>query len=243
MAHETYIRLVSGADTAILFIHGILGTPDHFSFFLPLIPDDISIVNLLLDGHGKGVREFSQTSMKKWESQVNEAVDQLLANHKKVYIVAHSLGTLLAIEQAVKKPVAGLFLLAVPICLAIKPRVIATCWKVYRDNIPASDLYTIAAKNCCSITQHRNLLLYLGWIPRFLELLIKIQKTRKLLPSLTVSVSAYQSLQDELVSTASVSYLTRNRCMDVSALKHSTHYYYAPKDIAFLQEEFIRHFL
>ena len=34
MAHETYTRLVPGADTAVLCIHGILGTPNHFASFV-----------------------------------------------------------------------------------------------------------------------------------------------------------------------------------------------------------------
>lgn len=240
MAHEPYIRLVPGADTAVLLIHGILGTPDHFADLLPLIPEGISVFNLLLDGHGKGVREFSRTSMKKWETQVEAAVDFLLTTHKKVYIAAHSLGTLLAIQQAVKKPVAGLFLLAVPIRLGLKPRVVATCWKVWRGRIRDTDLYTIAARNCCGVEQHKNLLLYLGWIPRFWELLIKIRKTQKLLPSLTVPGIACQSAKDELVSLASVSFLTTHSDLQVTFLKDSTHYYYADDDLALLQQEFIK---
>ena len=35
--HEEYIRDVPGSDTAVLFIHGILGTPNHFRRFLSLI--------------------------------------------------------------------------------------------------------------------------------------------------------------------------------------------------------------
>ncbi len=240
MAHEEYRRMVPGADTAVLFIHGILGTPNHFSAFLPLIPEGISVVNLLLDGHGAGVRAFTRTSMKKWEAQVEAAVDSLLATHKKLYIAGHSLGTLLAIEQAVKKPVAGLFLLAVPIRLGIKPRVFATCWKVWRGRVRDTDVYTVAAKNCCGVEQSKNLLLYLGWIPRFWELLVKIRKTQKLLPGLAAPAVAYQSAKDELVSTSSVSYLVSNSTVQVTRLENSTHYYYEPKDLAFLQREFIK---
>lgn len=240
MAHEENRRMVPGADAAVLFIHGILGTPNHFSAFLPLIPVDISVVNLLLDGHGAGVRAFSRTSMKKWETQVEAAVDSLLATHKKLYIAGHSLGTLLAIEQAVKKPVAGLFLLAVPIRLGIKPRVFATCWKVWRGRVRDTDVYTVAAQNCCGVEQSKNLLLYLGWIPRFWELLVKIRKTQKLLPNLTAPAAVYQSAKDELVSTSSDSYLVSNSTMQVTCLENSTHYYYEPKDLALLQREFIK---
>lgn len=239
MTHKTYTRLVPAADSAVLFIHGILGTPNHFADFVSLVPENMSVLNLLLDGHGAGVREFSRTSMKKWEAQVEAAVDYLLSTHKKLYIAAHSLGTLLAIGAAVKKPIAGLFLLAVPIRLGLKPRVFATCFKVWRGRVRDTDVYTVAAQNCCGIEQNRNLLLYLGWIPRFWELLVKIRKTRKLLPSLTAPGVAYQSAKDELVSTASIPYLCANSALKVTCLENSTHYYYESKDLAFLKQEFL----
>ena len=99
--HKEYKRIVANAEKAILFIHGIVGTPNHFKNLLPLIPDDLSVYNILLDGHGKGVKDFSKTAMGKWEAQVAAAVEELAKNHKEVYIVAHSLGCLLAIEQAI----------------------------------------------------------------------------------------------------------------------------------------------
>ncbi len=239
MTHETYTRLVPGADSAVLFIHGILGTPNHFADYVSLVPESMSVVNLLLDGHGAGVREFSRTSMDAWEAQVECTVDSLLSTHKKLYIAAHSLGTLLAIGAAVKKPVSGLFLLAVPIRLGLKGRVFATCFKVWRGRVRDTDVYTAAAQNCCGVEQSKNLLLYLGWIPRFWELLVKIRETQKLLPGLAVTGAAYQSQKDELVSTASIPYLRANSALQVTCLNNSTHYYYEPKDLAFLQQEFI----
>ena len=35
MAHEEGIRILPEADTAVLFMHGICGTPDHFHKVLP----------------------------------------------------------------------------------------------------------------------------------------------------------------------------------------------------------------
>jgi esterase/lipase len=237
MTHETYTRLVPGADSAVLFIHGILGTPNHFADFVSLVPERMSIVNLLLDGHGAGVREFSRTSMKTWEAQVEATVDSLLATHKRLYIAAHSLGTLLAIGTAVKKPVSGLFLLAVPIRLGLKGRVFATCFKVWRGRVRDTDVYTVAARNCCGIEQHKNLILYLGWIPRFWELLVKIRKTQKLMHSLTTPGMAYQSAKDELVSSDSIPCL-RSSTLQVTCLENSTHYYYDPQDLMLLQRSF-----
>ena len=63
--HKEYIREADHANTAILMIHGIFGTPRHFDDIVKLVPDNWSVYNILLDGHGKGVREFSRTSMVK----------------------------------------------------------------------------------------------------------------------------------------------------------------------------------
>ena len=102
MRHQQIKRIVDGAKTAILFIHGIIGTPDQFNDLIPFVRKDISVYNILLDGHGKGVRDFASTSMKKWEKQVENAVEELALKHERIIIVGHSMGTLFAIEQAIK---------------------------------------------------------------------------------------------------------------------------------------------
>ena len=183
MEHKEYIRICDHSNTAVLFIHGIVGTPNHFKKFISLIPDSVSVYNMLLDGHGKTVKDFSKTSIKKWEDQVASAVEQLLATHDQIYVVAHSLGTLLAIEQAVKnKAITKLFLLAVPLKLAIKPKMLSNSLKVYFNRIRPEDSWALAAKVCYGIGQDRNPFHYFGWIPRFLELFSKIltnsQKTK-----------------------------------------------------------------
>ena len=37
MEHREYRRIVSGADTAVMFLHGIVGTPNHFRDLIPLV--------------------------------------------------------------------------------------------------------------------------------------------------------------------------------------------------------------
>ena len=66
MDHRAYIRIVEDSDTAVLMIHGIAGSPAHFRDLIPVIPADWSVYNILLDGHGGTVSDFSRTSMKKW---------------------------------------------------------------------------------------------------------------------------------------------------------------------------------
>lgn len=239
MQHKEFKRIVKESDKAILFIHGIAGTPNHFKPFISLVPESVSVYNLLLDGHGKGVKDFSHTSMTKWEMQVQNAVDELLQCHEKIYLVAHSMGTLFSIEQAVRrKEIAGLFLLAVPIKLFLKPKMFSNSLKVYFNKIKPDDFVACAAKECYGIEQDRNPLNYIGWIPRYLELFAKIRSTRKILSSLKTPCKVFQSVKDEMVSVKSIPYLTQHSSMIITELKMSGHYYYDKEDFDFLLKEF-----
>ncbi|MBE6699536.1 MAG: alpha/beta fold hydrolase [Ruminococcaceae bacterium] len=239
MKHREYKRINPDATAAILFVHGIVGTPNHFADFLSLVPDDVSVYNVLLDGHGGTVQDFSHTSMQKWENQVRDTVDELTLSHTAVYIVAHSMGTLFAIDRAIEnEKVKGLFLLAVPLKIAPKPRMVGNLCKVYFDKIKPDDEVALAAKRCYGIAQDKNPFHYFGWLPRYLELFAKAKRTRKRLVELHTPAMAYQSARDELVSTASAKILKQNEAISVIELENSGHYYYAPSDFEYLLSEF-----
>ena len=239
MEHKEYIRIVQDSNIAVLFIHGIVGTPNHFNEFVSLVPESFSVYNLLLDGHGKSVKDFSKTSMKRWEAQVASIVEKLSLTHEKIYIVAHSLGTLLAIDQAIKnKKVCKLFLLAVPLRLSLKPKMPINSLKVYFDKIRSDDYEALAAKRCYGIEKDKNPFHYIGWIPRFLELFAKIRKARQTVNLLDKTCLVYQSGKDEMVSRRSAKYLINNTSILVNELEKSGHYYYDKDDFDFLLTEF-----
>jgi esterase/lipase len=107
MIHQEYVRKVPCADTAVLFIHGIVGTPNHFTDLISLVelvPESWSVHNVLLDGHGGNADDFADTSMEKWKNQVHAAFDSLARTHRRVVIVAHSMGTLFALQLALEFP-------------------------------------------------------------------------------------------------------------------------------------------
>lgn len=238
MEHKEYKRL-KDTDTVVLFIHGIVGTPNHFEELVTLVPEQVSVYNVLLDGHGRKVRDFSRSSMKKWESQIAATVEELSSAYKEIYIVAHSMGTLLAMEQAIKnKKITKLFLLAVPLRVSLKFKIVINALKVCFDRIKPDDYETLAAKKCYGIENEKNLLKYIGWIPRFLELFAKIRQTRKAIHLLQTPCAVYQSCKDELVSIKSVKYLKQNPIISVKELKNSGHFYYDKADRSLLLDEF-----
>lgn len=239
MEHKEYKRINPEARAVVLFVHGIVGTPNHFSELVQLVPNGVSVCNLLLDGHGGTVRDFSQTSMKQWEAQVRDAVDQLSATHSEIYIVAHSMGTLFAIDRAIEnEKIKGLFLLAVPLKIAPKPRMVSNLCKVYFDRIKPDDAVALAAKRCYGIAQDKNPFHYFGWLPRYLELFAKAKQMRRSVQLLQTPCRAYQSARDELVSGKSAQLLAKNENISLTELKKSGHYYYDPTDLTFLLNEF-----
>ncbi len=226
-------RIVQNSDTAVLFIHGIIGTPNHFNSFIPLIPQDWSLCNLLLDGHGKSVEDFAKTSMDKWKAQVSLKVDQLCETHQNIILVGHSMGTLFAIQQAVKKPekIKALLLLATPLKVLLKPVVvISNIAKVFFNNIKDDDYMALATIDTYGIEIDRRLWKYVTWVPRYLELFSEIRKTRELTQEISVPCYVFQSKKDEAVSIDSCDYLQNNENIHTTILESSSHYYYNPDD-------------
>lgn len=238
--HKEYKHIVDGADTAVLFIHGILGTPNHFKDFIPLVPKECSVHNLLLDGHGKGVKEFSHTSMKTWKNQVDNVVNDLLKTHKQIIITAHSMGTLFALQQAYKRPtqIKSLFLLAAPLKLGIKFKMFSYSMKLYFNKIKPDDTEGLAYKAACGINQDKKFWLYLGWVPRFLELFKEIKYTRTLLNDISVPCFIFQSKNDEMVSHKSIDFIKANPSIRYDFLQKSSHHYYFKDDYSLLLQKF-----
>lgn len=239
--HKEYKRIIENAPVGVLVIHGITSSPNHFRDLIDLIPDRFSVHALLLDGHGKTVKDFSKTSMKKWETQVSHAVEELSRDHREIYILAHSLGTLLSIEQAVKnKKITRMFLLDSPLRIFVRPVMVPIALRFSRGAVDHDNPILEGFAQSYSIAPDKNPFHYLGWLPRFLELLCKSRKTRKLIPKITCPTIVFQSRKDELVSIRSCKYLRKHPNISVTVLPNSGHCYYPPEDLSHLQKAFIQ---
>ena len=239
MPHSPSFRDVPGSDTAVLFVHGILGTPDHFLDLLPLIPESWSYANLLLPGHGGSVRDFARASMVSWRDAVTEGLDRLAQTHRRLLLVGHSMGTLFCINEALHRSdkVAGLFLLAPPLYPMLTLTATRQSLQVSFGQ-KRSTAALQAAYDACSITHTKKLWQYLGWIPRFTELFQAARMARMEITELTVPVVAVHSQHDELVSRRSCRVLENADCATLHTLPSSGHFYYPPEDLATLQSLF-----
>ena len=238
LPHQPTRRIVSGADTAILFVHGIVGTPDQFLPLLPLVPETWSCVNVLLPGHGGSVSDFSRSSMAAWRSAVRAEIDALSATHRRILLVGHSMGTLFCIDESLRRDtVCGLFLLACPLYPKMTLRAARQSLQV-AFGIRGRSEEAQAAHKACSVRATWRLWEYLGWIPRYLELFQAAAQGRKQIGEVTVPTIAVQSDKDELVSRRSCPLLNAAPAVTLHTLPRSRHFWYPPEDLTALQDVF-----
>ena len=243
MKYTPWIREISGAKKAALFVHGIVGTPAHFADLMTVIPEEWSVYNILLDGHGKQVEDFAHTSMAKWKAQVTAQLDKILEKHEQVLIVAHSMGTLFAINEAIRLPdkVIGLFLLAVPLTPRVLPSAAVNSVKVALGRVkPGTSAWDM--QNDCGVQLSPKLWKYLAWLPRFWELILQAHRIRNKLSQIAVPCYAFQSAKDELVSSKACKLLLAQSHIDVTVLPNSGHFRYKGNDLSLLQDR-LRHMI
>jgi len=239
MDHSPYIRITDSADTAVLMIHGIMGTPRHFDGFLPLIPANWDVYNILLEGHGKTVRDFNAASMKAWKAQVQGWFRELSSRYDRLIVIAHSMGTLLSMEAAQLYPqkLAKMIFLAPPLRIFMRPVMIKyTCKEIF-GLIDTKNAREAAVSCGNSIAPEKRVWRYLGNIPRLLELLQQGRCCRKI--PVQVPCLVFLSGKDELIPVSSGKYLTN--CEKIF-LPESGHFYYTPEEwkiIAQKTEEFL----
>ncbi len=234
MIHTQTNSIVSGGENAVLFIHGIVGSPAHFRQVIDLqsrVPSDWSVVNVCLPGHGGSVTDFGRSSMKLWKAHVWDAFERLSQTHKHIVIAGHSMGTLFALQLAVRYPdkVKHVFLLQCPLFVGLRWFGVKNLLRIPFGKIRQDDPYGAAMLLACGVSPDKNVLKYSTWIPRLLELFREISVTRRCLPELSVAALVFQSRRDELVSNRSAKLLRKKSRAEVVELPGSTHFYYAPE--------------
>ena len=247
MEHHETRRLIPRAKYAVLFLHGIVGTPNQFRLLMPLeelVPEGWSVFNLRYPGHGGEVRDFGMSGMEQWRGYAREAFLELADTHEKVLIAAHSMGTLFAMQLALEFPekVSSLFLLNVP--MRPMPRLFfaANCLRLAFGRIREDHPREACFRTACGVTPTMLVWRYIPWIPRIIELFAEIGQTEKVMANLTVPCIAWQSGCDDLVSNRSAQVLWKSGIMEVRELPDSTHFYYAPKEKASVCEAFKNEF-
>ena len=228
--HSEYRRIVPGAQKAVLFVHGINATPRFFDEYVAALPADVSVHNLLLPGHGGSVRDFGRHSAAEWESHVRAALDDLRKSHEQVYIVAHSLGTLLAIREAVRdeRRIAGMLLLCVPLRIWSRP----TAWWGKLAKGLGGKAAQEELRNCYGTEVDWRIWRYIEWIPRYLELFRLSKEARQVVRRINVPVRVFMAGKDEQVSRRSETCMAGHPSITISRMEKSSHHIFTPEDKA-----------
>lgn len=228
----------------VIFIHGILGHPDHFNNFYPLVNKDFAIRKILLSGHGKTVDDFARASMRDWKNEVESFIQEAENQYSSIYIVAHSMGTLFALQSIRNhKKIKGLFLLASPLYLWVRIRPLLAQWR--RIFFPMKADRT--SKNIYDKPYHahgvqfdKRFWKYIKWLPNYLALFREIRNTRDELVAIghtPIPCIAFHSGHDELVHAKACKALEKFGA-EVILLPDSTHYLYDEKDLQILSKKF-----
>ena len=228
--HSEYRRIVPGAKKAVLFVHGINATPRFFDEYAAALPADVSVHNLLLPGHGGSVRDFGRHSAAEWESHVRAALDDLRKSHEQVYIVAHSLGTLLAIREAVRDEsrIAGMLLLCVPLRIWSRP----TAWWGKLAKGLGGKAAQEELRTCYGTEVDWRVWRYIGWIPRYLELFRLSKEARQIVRRVNVPVRVFMAGKDEQVSRRSEKCMAGHPSITISRMENSSHHIFTQEDKA-----------
>lgn len=228
MDHSTYRYKAPDAETAILMLHGICCTPRHYDWLIEYIPKSYSVSNILYEGHGGSVSDFSKATMKKWKQQVENEIENLSAEHKNIIIAGYSMGSLLALEASVKHSnVKGLLLMNVPFCARVVP---AMMWRSLRfifGKINRNDPIDLCCEREVGIKLEPYVWKYLAWIPNFYRLLELGVQCRTIPAKLKIPCHAFLGGKDELVSPRSAKWLENLPGVEYTFLEDTGHFYYS----------------
>ena len=111
--------LVGDGVIGVVCVHGFTGTPYEMRYLGDrLAGAGFNVHGLRLPGHGTRVEDLDQTKWSDWANAVEDAYDELRMLCSQVAVVGQSLGGLLALHLASRRPdVAAVATLAAPLWL------------------------------------------------------------------------------------------------------------------------------
>ena len=243
--HSSFFHECENANTIVIFIHGILESPTQFEYLAKsAFKNRFSVSGILLDGHGCSAEEFSKSSLKKWIDSVDRELESHRNKYENIIIVGHSMGSLLCINAYMnlhyRDKIKSMVLIGTPLNVWVKPKMIKSSIKIVLNNVKESDFLTYEAHKAFSV-KSTSLFTYIKWIPRYLDLFILINRTKKNLSGLDIPMLIVHGVSDELVSCRSLDTFTKkikHKNYKVIRLENSGHFYYDKNDLKSFINEF-----
>ncbi len=244
--HRPYLLECAGAETAVLMVHGFLGSPVQFKPLARILHEQgYTARAILLPGHGGSAKEFAQEGRDAWMRAVEQTAAELRQKYKRIIFIGHSLGGLLSLNEAMQSGADGIVLISVPMRLRNNYHVLPQSIRMFWGDPEKDDdlmrfersVFSIALK---PIRHHLS-----SW-PRGMDLLRLMRGTRKSLSRVQAPVLIIQSKSDQTVAWKSAGILERGliHCRpEVMMLERSGHSYFHPTEAGPMYEricEFIR---
>ena len=111
---ETFF--MQGGDEGVLLIHGFTGSPAELLLLGNFLnAAGFTVLGIRLAGHGTNENDLIKTSQENWFNTVLDGWSILNSVCKKIFVVGHSMGGLLALKLSVFKKVDKLATIAAPI--------------------------------------------------------------------------------------------------------------------------------
>jgi len=169
--------------------------------------------------------------MNQWQSQVNNALNELESHCSRIYIIGHSLGALLALNAAQQhKKVSGVLLLNPPLLPRVQCTMIGRSLRFAFGKPRPDNMVDVLCYEDLSVQLEPYLWKYLGWIPNFISLLRLAAKCRKIPALLDIPCYAFLGMKDELVHPKSARHLKDNPFISLEILETGVHFGYRPEE-------------
>jgi carboxylesterase len=237
--HIRTYRKQDGADTAVVFVHGFMGSPDQFADLADAVfRRGCSYLSVLLPGHGLGVNEFVKFGADDWERHLQSEIDSAKHDHQNIILVGHSMGGLLALNASLIKEnnISGVVLISTPLKISLlsnrKLRLL-----LFSKSSEVKSAYMVSN----SISKSKAFFYPLVLKP-FIHLHRLIRKTKRRLPEVFVPVCMFHSKNDETTAYASAAMLDkglRNARKDGFTLHKSWHAFYDVDEREIIKDKII----
>lgn len=240
--HKAYM-LTCGSDTAVVLVHGILGSPAQLRFLAEaLCREGFDCHALLLPGHGGSGGVFSATQFGEWQRHVCDSVQACGERYRKLYLIGHSLGGLLCLQASLERDIAGIVLLNTPLAFKISLKQLAVSFRVLFSSPEKDDPMLSAYREAKSVSNGR-LHQYPLWLRQFVSLIRTIEQTKRILQAVNAKTLIIQSIKDESVAKRSPAMLRNGMSKSTSQvvpLPASCHCYFTEPDRQRMIGEIVR---
>ena len=242
MHNPTFLKC-DDADTAVIFIHGLFGSPNQFVELADAVYNmGCTCKCVLLPGHGGGMSEFAKSGVADWQQHLQNEIDKIKLDHKRVFLVGHSMGGLLALNASMLKEnnISGVFLIATPLKVHIvDPKSILRKRQLLR--FPKDNEIKSAYMKLNSVKMPKRFV-YLPPVRTIREFYKLMRQTEKRLPEVFVPVHMIHSRGDETTSYKSATLFykgLRNTQRATFSLDKSWHAFYYDDEQEIVRDKLI----